>query len=190
MVTNMVTAPQESKVELNKYLCFLLGDKRYAANILCIKEIMEHMEVTTIPMMPEFLSGVTNLRGKVVPVIDLGKRLGMDAVSIGRRACIVIMEVTVENNSMDVGILVEAVSQVADISPDQIEAAPSFGGKLSTEFIEGMGKVGDEFVVLLNIDRLLSLDDLQILSSAENLAPPTANKNQASNGTTEEGDHE
>ena len=95
MMSNMAATQQQSASELNKYLCFLLGDKRYAANILRIKEIMEHMEVTTIPMMPEFLCGVTNLRGRVVPVIDLGKRLGMDAVSVGRRTCIVIMEVEV-----------------------------------------------------------------------------------------------
>jgi len=169
MVSNMAAMQQQPVEELNKYLCFMLSDKRYAANILRIKEIMEHMEVTTIPMMPEFLCGVTNLRGRVVPVIDLGKRLGMDAVSIGRRTCIVIMEVTVQGSSMDVGIMVDAVNQVADIAPDQIESAPSFGGNLSTEFIEGMGKVGDAFVVLLNIDRLLSLDDLTLLGDAGNM---------------------
>jgi len=174
MVSNMAATQQQSATELNKYLCFVLSDKRYAANILRIKEIMEHMEVTTIPMMPEFLCGVTNLRGKVVPVIDLGKRLGMDAVSIGRRTCIIIMEVLVHGASMDVGIMVDAVNQVADIAPDQIESAPSFGGNLSTEFIEGMGKVGDEFVVLLNIDRLLSLDDLTLLSDAGSMTPQVA----------------
>jgi len=190
MAINTMTTQQKPVTELNKYLCFLLGDKRYAANILRIKEIMEHMEVTTIPMMPEFLSGVTNLRGRVVPVIDLGKRLGLDAVSISRRTCIVIMEVSVHGTSMDVGILVEAVSQVADIAPDQIEAAPSFGGNLSTEFIEGMGKVGDEFVVLLNIDRLLSLDDLQLLHSAGNIASHAAIHEPSLNGTVEECNHE
>ena len=174
MVSNMAATQQQSATELNKYLCFALSDKRYAANILRIKEIMEHMEVTTIPMMQEFLCGVTNLRGRVVPVIDLGKRLGMDAVSIGRRTCIVIMEVSVHGASMDVGIMVDAVNQVADIAPDQIEAAPSFGGNLSTEFIEGMGKVGDEFVVLLNIDRLLSLDDLALLSDAGQMSSQLA----------------
>ncbi len=169
MASNTVAA-QQPVTALNKYLCFMLGDKRFAANILRIKEIMEHMEVTTIPMMPEFLCGVTNLRGSVVPVIDLGKRLGMGAVSIGRRTCIVIMEVAVHGTSIDVGIMVDAVNQVADITPDEIESAPSFGGNISTEFIEGMGKVDGAFVVLLNIDRLLSLDDLSLLSDAGRMA--------------------
>ncbi|MBL1261025.1 MAG: purine-binding chemotaxis protein CheW [Thiotrichaceae bacterium] len=189
MVSN-VAATRQPVTELDKYLCFWLGKKRYAANILCIKEIMEHMEVTSIPMMPDFLCGVTNLRGKVVPVIDLGKRLGMDGVSIGRRTCIVIMEVSIHEASMDVGIMVDAVNQVADIAPDQIEAAPSFGGNLSTEFIEGMGKVGDDFVVILNIDRLLSLDDLNLLSSAGNAMPQMAADTQADDNLIEEENHE
>ena len=189
MVSNMAVS-QQQEVELDKYLCFMLGDKRYAANILRIKEIMEHMEVTSIPMMPDFLCGVTNLRGKVVPVIDLGKRLGLDAVAIGRRTCIVIMEVMIHETSMDVGIMVDAVNQVADISSDQIEAAPTFGGNISTEFIEGMGKVGDEFVVLLNIDRLLSLDDLNLLSGASNIAPPQAAQvTSGEQGNAEESNH-
>ncbi len=173
MASNTVAAQQQPVAVLNKYLCFMLGDKRFAANILRIKEIMEHMEVTTIPMMPEFLCGVTNLRDSVVPVIDLGKRLGMDAVSIGRRTCIVIMEVAVHGASIDVGIMVDAVNQVADIAPNEIESAPSFGGNISTEFIEGMGKVGGVFVVLLNIDRLLSLDDLALLRDAGKMATGT-----------------
>ncbi len=189
MVSNM-SAVRQPVTELDKYLCFWLGEKRYAANILRIKEIMEHMEVTSIPMMPDFLCGVTNLRGKVVPVIDLGKRLGMDGVSIGRRTCIVIMEVSVHEASMDVGIMVDAVNQVADISPDQIEAAPSFGGNLSTEFIEGMGKVEDDFVVLLNIDRLLSLDDLSLLSGAGKTTPQVAAENQPHDKQAEEHKHE
>lgn len=170
MVTSTEVEERPATADLNKYLCFLLGDRRYAANILRIKEIIEHIEVTAIPMMPGFLSGFTNLRGKVVPVIDLGKRLGMHGATIGRRTCIVIMEVVVHGNTMDVGIIVDAVSQVADIAPDQIDAAPSFGGNLPMEYIEGMGKVNDEFIVLFNVDRLLSLDDLQALHDAGRVA--------------------
>lgn len=191
MSTNTVAAQRQSTAELNKYLCFMLGDKRYAANILRIKEIMEHMEVTTIPMMPDFLSGVTNLRGKVVPVIDLGRRLGLDAAAIGRRTCIVIMEVAVHGGSMDVGIVVDAVSQVADIAPDQIEAAPSFGGNLPVEYIEGMGKINNEFVVLLNVDRLLSLDDLKLLHDAGRLSTTQTMDHSVHEGdSTKEANHE
>lgn len=160
--TNIADMPQ---TDLNKFLCFLLLDKIYAVSILQVKEIIEYMEVTPIPMMPDFFLGTINLRGRGVPVVDLRTRLDMDQGDIGKRTCIIIMEVNLDNNDCTyVGILVDAVSQVADIKQENIEDAPSFGGNLPMEFIRGIGKVDEKFVVVLNIDELLSLKDLKIIS--------------------------
>lgn len=149
--------------ELNKYLCFLLNNRSYAINISCIKEIMEHTEITPIPMMPEFFLGAINLRGAVVPVIDISNRLGMGTSQITRRSCIVIVEVKSGNEKLDVGVMVDAVSEVADMPEVNIEPPPSLGGQLRTEFMRGVGKLNEKFVILLNMNRILSMADVELL---------------------------
>jgi purine-binding chemotaxis protein CheW len=165
MATAMADNSSVQSSDMHKYLCFDMHNKIYAVSILKVKEIIEHTDVTPMPMMPDFLRGAINLRGSMVPVFDLARRLGMDETEIERRTCIVIIEVDAHGESMDVGIFVDAISQVTDIPPQMIEPAPSFGGNLHTDHIGGMGKVDDGFVVLLNIDQLLSLDDIEILSA-------------------------
>jgi purine-binding chemotaxis protein CheW len=166
------TARQEVKTaeEMDKYLCFLLNNKSYAINISRVKEIMEHTEITPIPMMPEFFRGAINLRGSVVPVIDISNRLGMGASQISKRTCIVIIEVETDDEHLDVGVMVDAVSEVADIPSEHIEQAPSFGGRLETEFMHGMGKLNDNFVILLNVDRILSMEDVEMLKEIGDLS--------------------
>ena len=149
-----------------KYLTFLLGDKSYAISILKIKEILEYGSITPIPRMPDFVCGAIYLRGRVVPVVDLLERLGNGKSEVGKRSCIVIVEMKFSNETLSIGVVVDAVSKVVDIKNSDIEAAPSFGGAVETDFIEGMGKLNDEFVVILNIDRVLSLDDLALLSES------------------------
>jgi purine-binding chemotaxis protein CheW len=149
-----------------KYLTFLLGDKSYAISILKIKEIIEYGVVTPIPRMPEFICGAINLRGSVVPVIDLQERLGKGKSDITNRSCIVIIEMQFSSETLNIGVIVDAVSRVMDLKASEIERAPSFGGAIETDFIEGMGKVNEEFVVILNVDRVLSLDNLNILSKS------------------------
>jgi len=150
-----------------KYLTFLLGDKSYAISILKIKEIIEYGKVTPIPRMPDFICGAINLRGSVVPVIDLQDRLDKGKSDITNRSCIVIVEMHFSNETLNIGVIVDAVSRVKDFKASEIEHAPSFGGTVDTDFIEGMGKIDEEFVVILNIDRVLSLDNLNVLAHSE-----------------------
>lgn len=157
-----------------KYLTFLLGEKSYAISILKIKEILEYGSITPIPKMPEFICGAINLRGRLVPVIDLLERLGNGNSEIGKRSCIVIVEMEFAQETLNIGVIVDAVSKVMDFKNSEIEDAPTFGGVVETDFIEGMGKVDDEFVVILNIDRILSLDDLALLSDSNEIKKESA----------------
>ena len=151
---------------VQKYLTFILGRKTYAVSILKVKEIMEYGLVTSIPKMPSFVCGAINLRGRVVPVIDLLQRLEDEHCEIEKRSCIIIIEMTYAAGTMNVGIIVNAVSKVIDFTNADIEAAPSFGGTVNVDFMEGMGKVGEDFIIILNIDKVLSLQDFEKLIEA------------------------
>lgn len=148
-----------------QYLTFMLRGEVFAIDILVIKEIIEYDNLTDVPMMPEFIRGVINLRGSVVPVVDLAARFGRARAEITRRTCIVIIEVQGEDadDTQDVGVVVDAVNAVIEIAGDQIEPAPAFGAKVRSDFIRGMGKVDGRFVIILNVDKVLSLDDLAML---------------------------
>lgn len=152
--------------DVNQYLTFVLGGEVYGVSILVIKEILEYHEPTLVPMMPDFIRGVINLRGSVVPVVDLSLRLGRESTEVAKRTCVVIIEIQHEEERMEIGVVVDAVNEVLDIVPENIEAAPNFGAKIRTDFINGMGKVDDKFVVLLNIDHVLSIEELSMLDSA------------------------
>jgi len=154
--------------DANQYLTFVSGNEIYGVSILVIKEILEYHEPTVVPMMPDFIRGVINLRGSVVPVIDLSLRLGKDAGEVTKRTCVVIIEIQHEEERMEIGIIVDAVNEVLDILPENIEPAPNFGAKIRTDFISGMGKVDEKFVVLLSIDHVLSVEELSMLESASN----------------------
>ena len=149
-----------------KYLTFHLGEKSYAFSILRVKEIIEYGEVTPMPMMPAFIRGAINLRGEAVPVIDLALRLGLGTTEVARRTCIIVVEMEGAGETLPVGVMVDAVSRVLDLRAEEIEPAPTFGGHLRTDFIAGMGKVEGRFVVLLEIGRVLSMEDLRELSGA------------------------
>lgn len=151
----------------SQYLTFVLGGEMFAIGILCVKEIIEYGNPTVVPMMPECVRGVINLRGAVVPVVDLACRFGRPAAEVTRRTCIVIVEVEAEGERQDVGVIVDAVSEVLDIRRDQIEPPPAFGARIRTDFIQGMGKVEGSFVIVLNANRVLSLDDLASLAQLE-----------------------
>jgi len=156
--------------DVNQYLTFILGGETYGVSILVIKEILEYNEPTVVPMMPDFIRGVINLRGSVVPVIDLSLRLGKETTEVAKRTCVVIIEVRHEDERMEIGVVVDAVNEVLDIAPDFIESAPNFGAKIRTDFIRGMGKVDDKFVVLLNIDHVLSIEELSMVNDASTIA--------------------
>ena len=136
----------------------------FAISILNIKEIIEYGQLTTVPMMPGYIRGVINLRGQVVPVIDLLVRFGRDSTEVGKRTCIVIIEVNADGMSHDIGIVVDAVSEVLAIPASEIEPAPAFGARIRTDFIEGMGKINNNFVIILSVDKVLSVDELASLT--------------------------
>ncbi|WP_290662877.1 chemotaxis protein CheW [Aquabacterium sp.] len=149
----------------NQYLTFMLGGEVFALGILAVKEIIEYHSLTAIPMMPDCVRGVINLRGAVVPVMDLLARFGRPASEVTKRTCIVIVEVqSADQESQVIGVIVDAVNEVLDIAASDIEPAPDFGARIRTEFIQGMGKVKGKFVILLNADHVLSMDDLTQLA--------------------------
>ncbi len=159
-------------VPAGQYLTFMLGAEAYAIGILAIKEIIEQGQMTRVPMMPEFIRGVINVRGAVVPVIDLGVRFNAQATVMGKRTCVVILEVESEGEMHDVGILVDAVNEVMDIAAADVEPAPAFGTHIRTDFIAGMGKVEEKFVVILDPARVLSVDEMAALAQTADQASP------------------
>ena len=157
-------ATAATQADLAQYLTFVLGGETFAIGILAIKEIIEYHSLTAVPMMPGCVRGVINLRGAVVPVMDLQARFGRPSSAITKRTCIVIVEVQSQGESgtesQVVGVMVDAVNEVLDIGPSDFEAPPAFGARIRTDFIQGMGKVRGKFVILLDVDRVLSLQDI------------------------------
>ena len=149
-----------------QFLTFMLGIDAYAIGILSIKEIIEYTTMTEVPLMPACVRGVINLRGAVVPVMDLQVRFGQPTSAVTKRTCIVIVEVQGPEGQQVMGVVVDAVNEVLDIDASEIEPPPAFGTRIRTDFISGMGKVRGKFVILLNVDRVLDLDDLQAMSQA------------------------
>lgn len=157
--------------EQDQYLIFTLGGESFAIGILGVKEIIEYGSLTPVPMMPEVVRGVINLRGAVVPVVDLARRFGRASTAINKRTCIVIIELTLGGERYDVGVMVDAVNEVIDIARNEIEPAPSFGARIRTDFIGGMGKLAGRFVIILDVDRVLSMDEI---AAAAQQAEPVA----------------
>jgi purine-binding chemotaxis protein CheW len=158
--------PAQAAGEERQFLIFSLAGEIYAIGILHIKEIIEFGQLTEVPMMPEFIRGVINLRGAVVPVIDLSCRFGKDKTQVAKRTCIVIIEVSQGGETHDVGVIVDTVNEVIEIPASEIEPAPAFGAMIRTDFIEGMGKVNGKFVIILDVDKVLSVEEMSMLSSA------------------------
>jgi purine-binding chemotaxis protein CheW len=160
--------------DTHQYLTFTLGSEMFAVGILNVKEIIEYGNLTEIPMMPAFIRGVINLRGAVVPVVDLAARFSSGKIStVQRRTCIVIVEVTQEDAAHDIGIMVDAVSEVLEIRADEIEPPPTFGARIRADFIAGMGKVNQKFVIILEIQKVLSVDEMAILADVSHANPET-----------------
>ncbi len=151
---------QSASIEPAQYLTFLLAQEQFAIGILGIKEIIEYHGVTEVPMMPPCVRGVINLRGAVVPVLDLLARFGRPSSAVTKRTCVVIVEVEAGQERHVVGLLVDAVNEVLDIAPADIEPPPSFGARIRSDFIQGVGKVKGKFVLVLDVDRALSLDEI------------------------------
>lgn len=143
-----------------QYLTFHLGDEEYAVGILQVREIIEYGIVTRVPTTPPFIRGVINVRGSVVPVIDLAVKFGLTPNPVTRRSCILLIEVDIAGEPTVMGVVADAVSQVVDLLPGDIEPAPAFGTKVHVDYLLGMVKLGDKFALVLDIDRILSTDEL------------------------------
>jgi len=153
-------------MEENQFLTFLSGSESFALDIHTVKEIKEYTTVTPIPLMPSSVMGVINLRGNVVPIIDLQLRLGKEKSKISKRSCIIIVEVSYGSENTDIGILVDSVSEVIDIPLTDIEKTPTFGAKIRNDFIKNIGKIDGRFIIILDISNVLSIDELSIVESA------------------------
>jgi len=161
------SAPAKEQEPIHQFLTFLLDKEPYAIGILVIKEIIEYGNLTAVPLMPEFIRGVLNLRGAVVPVIDLAARFGRAPATTGRRTCIVIIEMEHEGETQDVGVIVDTVNEVLDIPASAIQAAPAFGAKIRADFISGMVELDGRFIIILDVNRVLSIDEMELLASLE-----------------------
>ena len=153
--------------EQRQYLTFMLGDEMFAIGILGIKEILEYEGLTEVPMMPACVRGVINMRGAVLPVMDLAARFGQPARAVTKRTCIVIVEVEAEADGerQDMGVVVDAVNAVLEIPSSEIEPPPPFGARIRSDFIAGMGKVNGKFVILLNVQQVLSIEEIGALAA-------------------------
>ncbi|MHB9099218.1 MAG: chemotaxis protein CheW [Syntrophales bacterium] len=157
--------------ETTQYLTFKLDEEIFALDISKVKEVLDFTEITKIPQTPEFMKGVINLRGGVVPVVDMRLKFGMSETARTVHTCIIIVEVDVEGETTVLGALVDSVQEVMDLDPGQIEPAPRIGTRLRTEFLRGMGKRDNHFLMILDIDKVFSADELAIVGSAGAIAP-------------------
>ncbi len=163
------TINQATKVMTDKegkYLTFMLDNEEYGISILKIKEIIGMMPITTVPQTPEFVKGVINLRGKVIPIVDLRARFGMDTIDYTERTCIIVVEIEGPAGMMMIGIVVDAVSEVLNIKEEDIEETPTFGTALDTDYILAMAKMEGGVKILLDIDRVLSQEEAAELEKA------------------------
>ena len=164
MTTATREAPTGSPVARGgQYLTFALGEEVFAMNIANVREIIQYGPMTTVPLMPAFMRGMINLRGSVVPVIDLSARFGRGPSAVARRTCVVILEVSKDGLTQTLGVMVDAVNEVMEIPAEDIEPAPAFGTRIRTDFIAGMGRVNGRFVIILDVAHVFSLDELASL---------------------------
>ncbi len=154
----------ETITETRQYLSFKLEEEEFALDISKVKEVLDFTKITKVPQTPDFMKGVINLRGSVVPVVDLNKKFGIKYTQKTSDTRIIIGEVTIDGDEIVLGVLADSVHEVMDIEPENIEPAPKIGTRLNTEFLRGMGKRGEEFVMILDIDKVFSAEDLVLVS--------------------------
>ncbi|WP_020590096.1 chemotaxis protein CheW [Desulfobacter curvatus] len=163
---SMNKAVADMTIKTGKYLTFSLESEEYGIGILKVKEIIGMLPITSVPRTPEFVKGVINLRGKVIPVIDLRSKFDMKSISYNDRTCIIVVEIDASDSTVLIGIVVDTVSEVLNIKEDEIEETPAFGTKLDTRYILGMAKQDGGVKILLNIDKVLSSDEMTAIQNA------------------------
>lgn len=179
-------AVKEAKPPLpsnGQYLTFFVADEEYAVNILKVKEIVQYDTVTTVPNTAPWIRGVTNLRGNVVPVIDLAVKFGLVESKVSKFSCIVITEICDQRERLILGIMTDLVNQVVDFSENDVEVPPPFGTRVRIEYLLGMGRMGKKFCLILDIDKVLSADELVMVTDSthahENVTNPTPARTDA-----------
>jgi len=156
--------------ETTQYLTFRLEEEIFALDISKVREVLDFTGITKVPRTPDFMRGVINLRGSVVPVVDMRLKFGMTRTERTVNTCIIIVEISLDGDTTVLGALADSVQEVLDLEPGQIEPAPRIGTRLRTEFIRGMGKRDEQFVIILDIDRIFSVDELSLVQEAEKFA--------------------
>jgi len=149
--------------DTNQYLTFKLAEEVFALDITKVREVLEYTTVTKVPQTPPFMRGVINLRGGVVPVVDMRLKFGMEQTENTVNTCIIISEINIDEEVTVLGALADSVQEVIELEPSQIEPAPRMGTRLRTEFIRGMGKRDGEFIIILDIDKVFSADDMDLI---------------------------
>lgn len=157
---------EHTQIEMNQYLTFKLEDEVFGLVISKVREVLDFTTITRVPQTPAYMRGVINLRGSVVPVIDLHHKFGLAQTEQTVNTCIIIVEVEMEGEITVLGALADSVQEVVEMNPDQIEPAPKIGTKLNTEFIRGMGKRDEQFIILLDIDKVFSAAELASVQRA------------------------
>ncbi len=157
----------ESRGKEGKYLTFALGHEEFALEILKVREIIGYMDITAVPRTPDYVKGVINLRGQVIPVVDLRLKFRMNEQEVTDQTCIIVVEIDSGQHKFNTGIMVDRVSEVLDIQQEQIEDPPQFGSEMDTDIILGMGKIGNSVKILLDINRVLSADNLTDLGDIQ-----------------------
>jgi purine-binding chemotaxis protein CheW len=165
------TAQSQSSTQ---YLSFFLGGEAYAIGILRVREILEFQPPTRVPQTPPSIRGVINLRGKVIPIVDLALKFGLAATQATKWTCIIVVETTVAGESAVMGVLADSVSEVIDLAAADIEVPPNFGTRVKVDYLQGMGRTGQKFVLLLDIDRVLSAEESAVASQVPASAVPLA----------------
>ena len=157
----------ENGMETNQYLTFRLDGEVFALGIDKVREVLDFTEMTKVPQTPDFMRGVINLRGNVVPVVDMRLKFGMARTEKTVNTCIIITEIDLEGETTVIGALADSVQEVLDLEPEQIEPPPRIGTRLRTEFIKGMGKRDEQFIIILDIDRVFSSDELAVVAGGQ-----------------------
>jgi purine-binding chemotaxis protein CheW len=162
---------------MTQYLTFKLQEEVFALDISTVREVLDFTNITRVPKTPDFMRGVINLRGSVVPVVDLRLKFGLPVTEKTVNTCVIIVEVDVDDEMIVLGVLADSVQEVLDLDPGHIEPAPKIGTRLNTEFIKGMGKQNDRFIIILDIDKVFSTNELVLVQAPQ--AGPTAEQSRA-----------
>lgn len=177
---------EQLPVNKAQYLTFFTAGEEYAISIAKVREIIEYDTVTTVPNTPPWISGVTNLRGRVIPVVDLAVKFGLQSSRISKFSCVIITDVMFQGENITMGVLSDAVSQVIDLSADEIEKTPPFGTRIKIEYLLGMGAVGKKFCLILDIDKVLSADEMLAVTLVEEKDAKNAVSDGADNNAAKE----